>query len=106
MSSSATGTGTTISGAGPASIQARFISGAPSPGIATRLSLVCGFLVWLTGFYWPQVVGFGDDYPSIWRLTLTGEVPDRRLLVDLEKPVWDSVARTIQSRLTDSVIDV
>ncbi len=64
-----------------------------------------GFLVWLTGFYWPQVVGFGDDYPSIWRLTLAGEVPDRRLLQDLEKPVWDSVARSLQARLTDSVID-
>ena len=64
-----------------------------------------GFFVWLTGFYWPQVVGFGDDYPSIWRLTLAGEVPDRRFLQDLEKPVWDSVARTLQARLTDSVID-
>src|SRR5438876_724298 len=50
-------------------------------------------------------VAFGDDYPSIWRLTLAGEVPDRRLLQDLEKPVWDSVARTLQARLTDSVID-
>jgi hypothetical protein len=64
-----------------------------------------GVLVWLTGFYWPQLIGFGDDYPSIWRLTLAGEVPDRRLLVDLEKPVWDSVAAAIQARLTDSVID-
>jgi hypothetical protein len=64
-----------------------------------------GVLVWLTGFYWPQIIGFGDNYPSIWRLTFTGQVPDRRLLVDLEKPVWDSVARTIQARLTDSVID-
>jgi len=64
-----------------------------------------GVLVWLTGYYWPQLIGFGDDYPSIWRLTFTGQVPDRRLLVDLEKPVWDSVAKTIQSRLTDSVID-
>ena len=64
-----------------------------------------GVLVWLTGFYWPQVIGFGDDYPSIWRLTFTAQVPDRRLLVDLEKPVWDSVARTLQTRLTDSVIE-
>ena len=64
-----------------------------------------GLLVWLTGFYWPQLVGFGDDYPSIWRLTLAGAVPDRRLLVDLEKPVWDSTAAAIQARLTDSVID-
>src|SRR5437016_5191930 len=63
-----------------------------------------GVLVWLTGFYWPQVIGFGDDYPNIWRLTFTGQVLDRRLLVDLEKPVWDSVAGSLQARLTDSVI--
>src|SRR5256884_7533148 len=105
MSSLVTGTGTTISGAGRGSIQVRSISGAPSRGTATRRSRLDGFLVWLTGFYWPQLVGFGDDYPSIWRLTLAGEVPDRRLLQDLEKPVWDSVARTLQARLTDSVID-
>ena len=68
----------------------------------TRLD---GMLIWLTGFYQPQVVGFGDDYPGIWRLTFAGQVPDRRLLVDLEKPVWDSVAKAIQAKLTDSVID-
>src|SRR2546422_10230928 len=60
-----------------------------------------GVLVWLTGFYQPQVVGFGDDYPSIWRLTFAGQVPDRRLLVDLERPVWDSVAKVLQARLPD-----
>ena len=64
-----------------------------------------GVLVWLTGFYRPEVVGFGDDYPSIWRLTLTGQVPDRRLLADLERPVWDSIASAIQARLPDAVID-
>src|SRR3989449_10236213 len=64
-----------------------------------------GVLVWLTGFYQPQVVGFGDDYPSIWRLTFAGQVPDRRLLVDLERPVWDSVAKVLQARLPDSVIE-
>src|SRR5207244_8742553 len=50
-------------------------------------------------------VGFGDDYPSIWRLTFAGQVPDRRLLVDLERPVWDSVAKALQARLPDSVIE-
>ncbi|MGH7547494.1 MAG: hypothetical protein ACREMM_04885, partial [Gemmatimonadales bacterium] len=64
-----------------------------------------GVLLWILGFYKPEVVGFGDDYPSIWRLTLTGQVPDRRLLVDLEKPVWDSVTKVIQARLTDAAID-
>ena len=64
-----------------------------------------GILVWLTGFYQPQVVGFDAGYPSIWRLTFAGSVPDRRLLVDLERPVWDSVARVIQRKVSDSVID-
>lgn len=64
-----------------------------------------GVLVWIAGFYQPQDVGFGDDYPDIWRLTLGGEVLDRRLLVDLGRPVWDSIARAIQARLTDPVID-
>jgi len=65
-----------------------------------------GVLVWLTGFYRPEVVGFGNDYPSIWRLTLVGQVLDRRLLMDLERPVWDSIAHAIQGRLSDSAIDV
>ena len=64
-----------------------------------------GVLVWLAGFYQPQVVGFGDDYPSIWRLTFAGQVLDRRLLGNLERPVWDSIATVLQQRLTDSVID-
>lgn len=64
-----------------------------------------GWLVWLAGFYYPQIVGFGDRYPSVFRLTWAGHVLDRRLLADLERPVWDSVAAAVQARLTDSVID-
>jgi len=64
-----------------------------------------GVLVSIAGFYQPQDVGFGDDYPSIWRLTLSGSVLDRRLLTELERPVWDSLARAIQTRLSDSAID-
>jgi surface antigen Omp85-like protein len=64
-----------------------------------------GLLLALAGFYQPQVVGFGDDYPSIYRLTLTGQVLDRRLLTDLEQPAWDSTAAALRARLTDSVID-
>ena len=64
-----------------------------------------GVLVWVAGFYQPQLIGFGDDYPSIWRITYSGRVVDRRLLVDLERSVWDSTARALQARLTDSVID-
>lgn len=63
-----------------------------------------GVLLWIAGYYLPQLVGFDDDYPSVFRLTWTGHVLDRRLLVDLERPVWDSVAHALQARLTDSVI--
>jgi hypothetical protein len=64
-----------------------------------------GLLIELAGFYQPQVVGFGDNYPSIYRLTLTGQVLDRRLLADLERPVWDSIAAALRAGITDSVID-
>jgi hypothetical protein len=65
-----------------------------------------GVLVWLAGFYYPELVGFDDAYPGLSRLSRTGEVIDRRLLTELEWPVWDSVATALQARLTDSVIDV
>lgn len=63
-----------------------------------------GLLVRLAGVYFPQIVGFDDAYPSLYRLTLTGQVLDRRLLVELERSVWDSTAAALQARLTDSVI--
>ncbi|HMA43024.1 MAG TPA: BamA/TamA family outer membrane protein [Gemmatimonadales bacterium] len=64
-----------------------------------------GLLVRLAGVYFPQLAGFDDDYPSLFRLTYAGQVLDRRLLSELEQPVWDSTAAALQARLTDSVID-
>jgi hypothetical protein len=64
-----------------------------------------GLLLQLAGVYYPQVVGFDDDYPSLFRLTLAGQVLDRRLLMGLERHVWDSTAAALQAQLTDSVID-
>lgn len=51
----------------------------------------------------PSLVSFGD-VPSVKGLT-TAVGFDARMLSGLEKPVWDSVARALQRRLTDSVID-
>lgn len=65
-----------------------------------------GLLPWLAHFYLLDLVGFGPDYPNMIGLTWDGRVLDRRLLVDLERPVWDSLAGVLQRRLTDSVIDV
>jgi len=52
----------------------------------------------------PQFVSFKDKYPGIEGLTWNGRDVDRRILADLEKPVWDQAARDLQSRITDEVI--
>ncbi len=64
-----------------------------------------GILPWVARFYYPDVVGFGDGYPDMVGLIWDARALDRRLLVDLEKPAWDSIAAGLQGRLTDSVID-
>lgn len=53
----------------------------------------------------PQLVNYGDDYPNMVGLTWNGRESDRWFLIQLEKPVWDSVAAAVQARLTDEVID-
>lgn len=53
----------------------------------------------------PQLVNYGDDYPNMVGLTWNGRESDRWFLVQMEKPVWDSVAAAVQARLTDAVID-
>ena len=53
----------------------------------------------------PQFVNFGGDYPGMLGLTWNGRDLDRRLLVELEWPVWDSIAGDLQQRLSDGVID-
>ncbi len=53
----------------------------------------------------PQLVNFGERYPNMLGLTWNGRELDRRVLVELEWPAWDSVATTLQKRLTDAVID-
>ncbi|MBA3258542.1 MAG: hypothetical protein H0T68_03625 [Gemmatimonadales bacterium] len=53
----------------------------------------------------PQLVNFGPDYPGMLGLTWNGRDLDRRFLVGLERPVWDSTASGLQARLTDSTIE-
>lgn len=53
----------------------------------------------------PQLVNFGPEYAGMLGQTWNGRDLDRRLLVSLERPVWDSVATALQSRLTDAVIE-
>ena len=53
----------------------------------------------------PQLVTFGDKYPSMLGLNWNARFIDRRLLAGLDRAVWNSVAQSLQSRLTDEVID-
>jgi hypothetical protein len=53
----------------------------------------------------PQLVKFGPSYAGMLGQTWNGRDLDRRFLVPLEWPAWDSVATALQSRLTDEVIE-
>lgn len=64
-----------------------------------------GFVKGKLRFYNPRLVAFGEDYSSIVGLTRSSWNMDRRFLVGLDKPAWDSVVTELQTQLTDSVID-
>jgi hypothetical protein len=53
-----------------------------------------------------ELLNYDEGYGRIVGATWSGRELDRRLLPALERPVWDSIARDLQARLTDSVIDV
>jgi len=53
----------------------------------------------------PQLVKFKDSYPGMEGMTWNGREMDRILLTDLELPVWEEIARDVQSRVTDDVIE-
>lgn len=63
-----------------------------------------GLMMWVVRRYEPKFVGFTESYPDIQGLAWNGLELDRRFLVHLPKPVWDSVAGALEARLTDSVI--
>ena len=64
-----------------------------------------GTLLSLARLALPSLVTFDSTYPPITGLFDNAIEFDRRLLVGLERAVWDSVARTIVQRVNDSVIE-
>ncbi len=64
-----------------------------------------GLVARISRFWTPQFVAFGDEYPNLVWATWNGRGLDRRLLIELRKPAWDSVAAAVQAKLTDSVIE-
>ncbi len=64
-----------------------------------------GVLLYVARQTAPQLTNFGSGYPYLSGATWNGRDLDRRLLVELEWPVWESTAIGLQSALTDAVIN-
>lgn len=63
-----------------------------------------GVLPSLAEYYVKAPTHFSPRYPSLEKLTFTGQFTDRRFLVGLEWPEWEAVANDLAARLTDAVI--
>ena len=63
-----------------------------------------GFLLAQARRIEPKLLKFGPEYSDLAGATWNGRELDRRFLAQLERPVWDSVARVLKSRLTDAAI--
>src|SRR6266446_4284288 len=64
-----------------------------------------GLALRITALYYPPLVTFGPTYPKDYRLNWHAREVDRRFLVPLQRATWDSIATTLQGRLTDAAID-
>ncbi len=53
----------------------------------------------------PQLVKFKGSYPDMEGMTWNGREVDRVLLTELELPAWEEIAKDVQSRVTDDVIE-
>jgi hypothetical protein len=64
-----------------------------------------GVLLYVARQSAPQLLNFGPSYPYMPGATWNGRDLDRRFLVELEWPAWQSTATELQSALTDGAID-
>jgi hypothetical protein len=63
-----------------------------------------GLMAAVTWVPWPHFVGFGREYPSVFRLTWSARALDRRLLSALEWAEWEAVIADLRVRLDDGVL--
>jgi surface antigen Omp85-like protein len=63
-----------------------------------------GFLLSQARRIEPKLLDFGPDYSKLDGATWNGRELDRRFLARLERPVWDSIAALLKTRLTDAAI--
>jgi hypothetical protein len=64
-----------------------------------------GILPGLAAQFIPNAVSFGPRIGNVYGLTLNARELDRRLLAEVDRAAWDSIASHLQSRLTDAVIE-
>ena len=64
-----------------------------------------GFAMTLARRAIPIQIRFGDTFPSLIGLTMTGWELDRELLAELDRSAWDAVAAALRADLTDAVIE-
>ena len=64
-----------------------------------------GFIMAVGRWGIPIFMKFGDEYPSLLGLTITGWELDREFLVELDKAAWDSVIAEFRQALPDPVIE-
>lgn len=69
------------------------------------LSRIDGLLGMLAPYPWPQYTGFSDEYPNAFNASWNGRGLDRRFPAELSWPEFEAVARDVQSRITDAVLD-
>src|SRR5262245_41375571 len=53
----------------------------------------------------PMLVKYGPKYSNLKGLTFDGWDVDKRFLADLERPVWEEVAKELKGELTDAVLE-
>src|SRR5207302_7201231 len=64
-----------------------------------------GLLMNIARFALPNLVTYRSRYPDPQALFANAGEFDRRALGSLDKSVWDSVATSLQQRITDQLID-
>jgi hypothetical protein len=55
--------------------------------------------------YYPKLVRFDDDYPSVKRLTFSSHIVDRSMLTRLSRQDFDREAAAVRAAVTDEVIE-
>ncbi len=64
-----------------------------------------GFLPALLRPQLPMLVKFGPSYSNLKGLTFDGWDVDKRIVADLERPVWQEVARELKGEISDAAIE-